>query len=304
MPPAYIAEILEPSLIYAGVVDRVRQIPLRGTNALQIAGFGTSTHADGAIGNLKMAWVGEGGQLSAQKAKARAVTLKAQKGTIYVEASNELLNDSPAASMELGRLMSEAIASGLEDAILNGNGAGQPLGVLNSPALITIAKESGQTADTILWENLVKAVSRMHPAHLANAVWTINQSVLEQLLTTYFPIDSGRYGGSSGIVSGEKVFAIDAAGSYSILGRPVLVSEHSPILGDAGDILLADFSQYFLAMIPMLGVEVSQHVRFDYDVTALRLVLRVDGQSRWSAPLTPATGATTVSPFVTLAERA
>ena len=35
-------------------------------------------------------------------------------------------------------------------AFISGTGAGQPLGILNAPALVTVSKETGQAADTIV----------------------------------------------------------------------------------------------------------------------------------------------------------
>ena len=57
-------------------------------------------------------------------------------------------------------LVAEEFGFKIDDAILRGTGAGQPLGILKSGALVTVAKESGQT-DKITVENLVKMWSRL-----------------------------------------------------------------------------------------------------------------------------------------------
>jgi HK97 family phage major capsid protein len=69
-----------------------------------------------------------------------------------------------------------------EDAIVEGTGAGQPLGILNSPALISVAKETGQAAATIVKENVDKMWSRMWARARKNAIWLINQDIEPQLL--------------------------------------------------------------------------------------------------------------------------
>ena len=89
----------------------------------------------------------------------------------------------------------------------------------------------------------------------------------------------------------------------TLFGRPVIPVEQCATLGDVGDIVLADFSQYLLADKP-LETALSMHVRFLYDEQTFRIVYRVDGQPMWSSALTPAKGTATLSPFVTLAERA
>src|SRR5439155_12909403 len=70
----------------------------------------------------------------------------------------------------------------LDYAFLNGTGAGQPKGVLNDAALITVTKEAGQATGTILYENVVKMFARLHPALVQDAVWIANPTTIPQLL--------------------------------------------------------------------------------------------------------------------------
>ena len=88
-----------------------------------------------------------------------------------------------------------------------------------------------------------------------------------------------------------------------MLTRPVIFTEKTEVLGDEGDILLADFSQYIIGLRDGLRMDVSQHVYFESDESVGRLIERHDGQPLWSKPLKLADG-TTVSPFVTLKARA
>ena len=48
---------------------------------------------------------------------------------------------------------------------------------------------------------------------------------------------------------------------------------------------------------------VSIHVKFVYDETAFRFVMRVDGQPIWNSDITPYKGAATVGPFIALETR-
>ena len=88
------------------------------------------------------------------------------------------------------------------------------------------------------------------------------------------------------------------------MGRPVLETEYNPTLGSKGDIILADLHEYFLADPEDMTVEISRDVRFVNDETAFRFRMRVDGLPAWDSPTTPLNGTATVSPFVSLAERA
>jgi HK97 family phage major capsid protein len=89
------------------------------------------------------------------------------------------------------------------------------------------------------------------------------------------------------------------------MGRPVIPIEHCSALGDLGDILLADMSQYYLATKGGVQMASSIHVQFLTDETVFRFVYRVDGQPSWNVALTPhlSTAGQTLSPFVTLAAR-
>jgi len=75
------------------------------------------------------------------------------------------------------------------------------------------------------------------------------------------------------------------------------------------DILLCDFSQYLIGgKAGRTGPQMDKsiHLKFDYDETAFRAVMRYDGQPWWSEPLTPKypTGGTDntdeLSPFIAL----
>ena len=47
----------------------------------------------------------------------------------------------------------------------------------------------------------------------------------------------------------------------------------------------------------------SMHLYFDADLTAFRTTFRMDGQAKIVAPISPAKGSTTMSPFIQLGAR-
>jgi hypothetical protein len=59
------------------------------------------------------------------------------------------------------------------------------LGVLdaNNNAAVEVAKESGQNADPIVWENIVKLYARMLPVSLGRAVWVCSIDISPELAT-------------------------------------------------------------------------------------------------------------------------
>jgi len=90
-----------------------------------------------------------------------------------------------------------------------------------------------------------------------------------------------------------------------LMGKPIIWSKHCSTLGTAGDIVLADWSQYLVGQKAGQGAsgkyDTSIHLKFDADQTCFRFVFRIDGQPWWPSAFTPpqATNDTT-SPFIAL----
>jgi HK97 family phage major capsid protein len=201
----------------------------------------------------------------------------------------------------LGAIISKAFASEmafkLDDEVIRGTGVGQSQGILASPCRVTVAKEAGQTAATIVAKNVMNMRSRMRPPSRGNYVWLYNQDIEPQLHSMSVPVG----------VAGVPVYspANGLAGPYDTLyGRPLVPIEQADTLGQEGDIIAADMAEYMI--IDKGGIETaeSMHVRFLYGENVFRFLWRVNGAPTWKLALTPYKGSATVSPFVTLAVRA
>jgi HK97 family phage major capsid protein len=224
-------------------------------------------------------------------------TVKPSEYAVVVYATNQVLRDTALLEQEINDNVPMELNFMLDDDILNGSAAGYPSGILNDNSLVTVAKESGQVAATIVKANILKMWSRLWSRSKSNAVWFVNQDCAPQLHN--LEIGSGgslmyRLPGSQG---NESPFG-------TLLGRPVIETEFNATLGTVGDIVLADMSQYRLATIGS-GVETASsiHVQFLTNQTAFRFTVPYDGQSSWETALTPYKGSNTVSPFVALATR-
>ena len=176
-----------------------------------------------------------------------------------------------------------------------------PLGILESNALVTQDKEDGQAADSVVAENIVYMWSRMPAENRMRASWFINQEVEPRLQLMDMAVGTG----------GQLVYlpagGLSASPYGSLMGRPVVPIEHASALGDLGDIILADMSQYYFAEKGGIREATSIHVRFIYDEMTFRFLVRYDGLPSWSSALTPYKGDSTsgtLSPFVTLEARA
>jgi len=299
----FITELLKLTHDAAVLAPKTRLISIGPNfNGLTINAIAESSRATGSRwGGVRGYWLGEAGAKEASNPTLRQMELKLKKMAALCYATDENLQDAPALEGLIRLAFSEEFAFMLDNAIFEGNGVGQPLGIMNSPALVTVAAEVGQPANTILFENIVNMYSRGYGRSRPNMVWLINQDIEPQLFAMSLAVGVG----------GIPVYlpANGLAGSPygSLLGRPVIPIEHASTLGTTGDIMLADLSQYLRIDKSGAGggiqAATSIHIKFLYDETAFRFVYRVGGQPMWSLPLTPFKGANTLSPFVVLATR-
>ena len=290
----FASELLKHTFETGILAPRCKKIPIStNANALKINALDDSSRANGARwGGIQTYWENEADELVSSKPKFRTMDLSLKKLTGLCYATDELLQDAAALQSVITQGFAEEFGFKIDDTILNGNGSGQPLGILNSPALVTVAKETDQTAK-ITVENLIKMWSRCWGRSRANAVWYVNQEI-EPLLYTLKIGDVPVYLPAGGL--SEKPYA-------TLFGRPIVPLEQCSALGSVGDIILGDMSQYLLIDKGGINTASSIHVRFLYDESVFRFIYRVDGQPIWNKPITPYKGSNTLSPFVTLAAR-
>jgi HK97 family phage major capsid protein len=268
-----------------------------GSNGIKMNGVDESSRANGARwGGVQAYWANEAATVTASKPKFREIELKLNKLFALYYSTDELLADAVALNSVLTQAFTEEIQFKADDAIINGDGAGKPLGIMNAGCLVEQAKEAGQAADTIVHENISNMWSRMPARRRANAVWLINQELEPGLEAMALAI------GTAGTLS---PLAIEYMTKGTIKGRPVLPIEQCAAIGDKGDIVLADFGSYLLADKNGMQMASSMHIMFLYDEMAFRITYRLDGQPVRDKAITPYKGTSgrTLSPFVTLAAR-
>jgi len=298
----FVSDLLKDLVNQAILAPKCRQQPISANaNSIKINGVDETSRATGSRqGGIQAYWADEADEKTKSKPKFRKVELNLHKLIGLCYATDELLADAAALEGFVRAAFPAEFAFVTDDAILRGTGAGQPLGILNSGCLVTVSKEAGQKADTIVAENVIKMSSRIFAGSYLNSAWYINQMCLPQLYTMSIAVGTG----------GQLVFVppggISGAPYGSLLGRPVIPIEQASALGDLGDIILADMGGYILAQKGGIQSDVSIHVRFVYDESVFRFVLRLDGQPLRASALTPYKGGSTAtqSHFVTLAERA
>jgi HK97 family phage major capsid protein len=268
-----------------------RRLTSKPLSDVRIPGIDETSRADGSrSGGVLAYWGDEATQVAKSKPRWKNLNISTRKLIAFVAGTNELLSDAPMFDAHLMQVVPAELAFKLDLAVLSGGGVGQPLGIINSQSLITVPKETGQAAGTIVSENVNKAWKRLPAPSRYGAVWLANEDADEQL---------ERLAGNPGTYIPAGVYGNE----YPLLkGRPVLTIEQCPTLGTVGDLVLADLSKYII-VDGGLNTMLSFHVLFDSDEVSFRFTMRVDGRPGFTSPITPYNGGLTRSPFVCLGAR-
>ena len=284
----------EESLLWS----QVRKIPIGpNSDGLKLTVISETSRATGSRwGGVQVYWGAEADAATAKKPAFRLMELEL-KDLIGLAYATDRLQDASALEAVFMQAFSSEIGFMLDDAVYNGDGAGKPLGILNAGCVVSIAKESGQAAATLNYENVLKMWARMWARSRGNASWYINQDVEPQLYAMSKTIGTG------GVPVYMPAGGVSQSPYATLFGRPVVPIEHCATLGTTGDIMLADLTQYVGIEKGGLQADSSIHVRFTTNEKTFRFITRADGQPMWNSALTPFKGTNTLSPFVKLDAR-
>lgn len=293
VPSEYAERIHNVSLENEIVMPRCFVQPMK-SNEINLPAMEIGNHSSSLFGGFTASYTAEAGTISEANPKARRMTLNAKKLTGLIRFSSELAQDIPGGENQIINICGKGLAWYRDKAFLKGTGAGEPLGILNSPCIIEVNPETGQLTDTIQYLNLTKMMAAMFSGSFGNSVWVCHQSTIPQLLQLSITVGTG----------GAHIPVLTrAGGGFEMLTRPVIFTEKTEKLGDKGDIMLCDFSQYVVGLRSEMRFDMSIHVHFTTDELLARLIERHEGQSLWDKALTLEDGSTTVSPFVVLGAR-
>jgi HK97 family phage major capsid protein len=246
------------------------------------------------FGGVKVYWAAEAAQVGATKPLLKEKGLKLERLMGLAYATYELNADSNFVDQLYNRAFQTAIRRELASCIIGGSGVGKPLGIKNSPALVTVDKETSQGADTINWNNISKMYHRA--LDKARNVWVLHPDAHEQLDFLEFPVGTG----------GVPVYLpATQQGTIDMLrGRMIIESDHCSALGDTGDILFIDPKEYVLIYKGGVQTDVSIHVQFLTAENAFRFIFRANGMPKRSADLKIKNSSKKRSPYIALAARA
>jgi HK97 family phage major capsid protein len=218
--------------------------------------------------------IGEGASITESDPTLSTVTLGAFKYANYFEISTELANDTPTNLLSfLARQAALSLglgATGFGNDLINGDGTGNPRGLLLDAATgVTGPAGTGTSLGTqgtanqgtdALW-NLVGSVAEPYAQAAAAAFLMRNASdiIVRKLRDT----------------TGQPVQGLTERGR--ILGYPSFVDPFMPAMANGAEsIAFGDMSRYFIRIVNGVRFERSDEFRFQNDLVAFRCIIRLD----------------------------
>ncbi len=258
-------------------------------NDMDLPAFKDDDHSATAPFGITWGQIAEGAAFgTTQGTPFRNMHLSAKKSGALFAVNNEWLADSSTGVRQrLENIWTASLRWYVENILWSGTGAGECLAALNGGGNMSITKEDAQDNNSIVTENIVKMWARLRPGSHSRAIWACNATCFPNLATLSLAVGTG--GSPVGLLQNISIAGAPATG---IFGRPLYMSEHLPSIGNTGDIVLLDPLLYLLGDRRQVTLDVSPHLKFDYDQTVFRASVRVDAQPIYSSPLTPKNGDT------------
>jgi len=229
--------------------------------------------------------IAEGGTLTETDMKIKEASLTPNETGAYVVTTDKLLRNWQAAGAVISAQLRKALIGWEDTKFYKGNGVGQPLGVINSPAKIEVTRT---TASQVVTADIRSMYARLRFG--GSPIWITSQTCLPYLMAL-----------ADGV--GNMLWHDNLVGKQpgTLVGIPVMLNDRSVALGTAGDLVLADLSYYLIKDGLQIYIATSEHVYFTSNKTVFKAVFSVDGKPWLSEPI-PLEGSTsdTVSPFIVL----
>lgn len=291
--------ILESAVQSSPLLNRLDRFTCSSAaNAMRWVSVNETDTSKSVFGGVQMYWSAEAGTVAASKPAFKELKMDLEKMMGFAYCTDEMLTDAAFLSGFLGSAFALAADRLLVESVIDGDGVGKPLGILKSPALITVDKESGQAAGTFTGANAIKMQGRAMPRNRDRLVWLMHPDLEEQL--PYLAIQSGE--AAKFLWNPEG--GLGGFDTQRVLNKSVLFEDSCAAVGSKGDVLLVDPWQYILLTKGTIKQDWSVHVEFLTDQNCFRVVFRCNGMPKVSQTTTVKNSSKARSPFVALGARA
>ena len=234
--------------------------------------------------------VEEGATIPNTKPSLKQIRLPLKKLAALAYVTDEQMRDAQFTGSLLERAFGLAIARLREKMIITN--------VINNAGTTTIAKESGQSAATVVGKNFLKMRNALISTSRRNAIWTMHPDVMAELPEVYLAgthTDKFLYMPEDGIYS---------AGYDRLFGREIIESDYCSALGTKGDVLYWNPLEYLEITKGGIETAASIHVAFDTAQMAFRAISYANGMCKYDQGITLVNSSTARASYVTLATRA
>jgi HK97 family phage major capsid protein len=267
----------------------------REWNVPALSYTGSTAGKSPQLGGVYATWTAEAADKTETEPTFLNVKLVYNELSGYTLASAQVRMDAgPSLESMLRELFADAIAFHEDWAFINGNGAGEPLGVLKSDCLLCEVAASS----TFVLSDIASMLEMFHSRRPNGGVWFMHPKVLSKLIAL-----------ADGSGAANNVIWIPSArdnAPATLFGRPIVFTDRMPVLpagtsaAQIGGVLLADWSYYLIGDRAGLQIDFSEHYKFVSNQGTWRFAKYVDGQPWMQAAMYLADGSNQVSPFVSL----
>lgn len=208
-----IPSAVDPSILISGTgaVSSIRSLA-RVVTAVSDTWRGVSSA--GATANF----VAEGAEASDNSPTLSSVLIQAHKAVSFLPFTFEVAEDYESLLTQLREMMTDARNTLEADAFLNGDGSGEPYGLLTRLTANSSADLISQTAGTIGAVDIYNLAAELPPRFRPNASWMASMSVLNKIRAI------------SDDHLGNYVTDLRAGYNFSLLGRPVYEASDAPAM--------------------------------------------------------------------------
>ncbi|HIV96625.1 MAG TPA: phage major capsid protein [Candidatus Agathobaculum stercoravium] len=289
--------ILETAANTGDILSRVDSYTSgASSNSVRFMSCDETDVSESVYGGVQAFWASEAATVNASKPKFYETKIDLDKLMAFIYITDEAMEDMPFMSGLMNNAMALAANRLLEGSVVDGDGVGKPLGILNAPNLVSVPKEASQT-DKLTFKNIARMYGRILPRCKTNAVWLMHPDLAEELPFLNLPIGTG----------GVPVYLPPtgaAATPYATLyGKPIIETDHMAAIGQKGDIGLFDLKEYMLLRKGTVKQDMSIHVEFLTAQNCFRLQLRAGGAPKGKSAVKLKHSSVLRSPFVVLEAR-
>jgi HK97 family phage major capsid protein len=267
-PPEWGATVIEFATQQSWLLSQVWRYPMN-SNILRLPKLVQA--AGNYFGGIQFYTPGEGELKESTKPVFEQMTWEAKKLIAVCYLTDELIYDSNINIINyITGLFVRAFQYEMERRVIAGLGGaanGPCLGIINDPGINVVTR---QTAGTITIQDILNLDASLDES-FNNLVWITRKATQITLMNIRDnqnrPVFISDYG----------VFTAQRMHPTTMISYPVHYTRNVPSIGEKGDIILGDPSWYLLAMRQDLKIDQTEYVRWLYDETALRFVMRFDG---------------------------